>query len=77
MAGVELVKIIREKLKLNPWKMSQKMGKEVQSYLSLERKAQRITLSDLERLEQIWLEAGKTAEEFKKYQRECAKREGK
>lgn len=74
MSGVKLVKIVREFLGLNPWNMSQRMNKKtVQAYLSLERKAERITLADLETLEELYIEGGGSAKKFKELQRQCAK----
>lgn len=71
---MKLAQKVREFAGLNPWKMSQAMGKEkVQSYLSLERKAQRITLSDLLSLERIYIKAGGTKEQFDDLVRKCAK----
>jgi len=73
---MKLVKIIREKLKLNPWKMHKLMSKKtLQAYLSLERKAARITLRDLELLEQAYIAGGFTTESFKALQDKCAKEE--
>lgn len=67
MKGVKLVKIVREFLKLNPWEMHKKMKKKtVQSYLSLERKAERITIEDFLLLEKLYIEGGGTSEQFKK-----------
>lgn len=65
MQNVKLAKIIREFAGLNPWEMHKKMGKKsVQAYLSLERKAKRITPQDLAALEQIYLEYGGTHDKF-------------
>lgn len=77
MAGVELAKIVREYLGLNPWEMHKAMGKKsVQAYLSLERKAERITLADLAALEDLYIKGGGNAKKFKELQNKCA-REGK
>lgn len=72
LSGMKLAKKVREFAGLNPWEMFQRMNKKtVQSYLSLERKAERITLKDLNRLEEIYIEAGGSLENFRKLQKEC------
>lgn len=71
LRGMKLAKKVREFAKLNPWEMYQRMGKKtVQAYLSLERKAKRITLDDLNKLEEIYLGSGGTLEGFRKLQKE-------
>ena len=61
MPAMRLVKLVREYAGLNPWQMHKAMRKKtVQAYLSLERNAKRITLSDFLQLEKIYIEAGGT-----------------
>lgn len=68
---MKLAKKVRDFAKLNAWEMHKKMGKKtVQAYLSLERKAKRITLADLNKLEDIYLSHGGTLEDFRKLQKE-------
>lgn len=73
---MKLAQKVREFAGLNPWKMSQKLGKNsVQAYLSLERKAQRITLKDFLSLEAVYIEAGGTKSDFDDLVRKCARGE--
>lgn len=70
-SGMKIAKKVREFAGLNPWEMYKKMGKKtVQAYLSLERKAKRITLTDLNKLEEIYLAAGGTLDNFRKLQKD-------
>lgn len=70
-SGMKIAKKVREFAGLNPWEMYQRMGKKtVQAYLSLERKAKRITLEDLNKLEEIYLASGGSLENFRKMQKE-------
>jgi hypothetical protein len=72
--GMKLVKKVRDFAKLNAWEMHKLMKKKtVQAYLSLERKAKRITLEDLNRLEDIYLSHGGKLEDFRKLLRELEK----
>ena len=66
LAPVKIAKIVREAAGLNAWAMHKLMGKKtVQAYLSLERAAKRISLTDLYKLEKIWIDQKcGTAEEF-------------
>ncbi len=50
---MELVRIIREKAKLNPWAMHKLMGKSIASYQKLERTTGKISLQDLLLLQAI------------------------
>ena len=71
LQGMKLAKKVREFANLNPWEMYQRMGKKtVQAYLSLERKAKRITLEDLNKLEEIYIASGGSLENFRKLQKE-------
>lgn len=73
-SGMKIAKKVRDFAGLNAWKMSQAMGKKtVQAYLSLERKAKRISLEDLNKLEDIYIAAGGTLENFRKLQKENEK----
>lgn len=70
-SGMKIAKKVREFAGLNPWEMYQRMGKKtVQAYLSLERKAKRITLEDLNKLEEIYIASGGSLENFRKLQKE-------
>lgn len=72
LRGMKIAKKVREFAGLNPWEMYQRMGKKtVQAYLSLERKAKRITLEDLNALEDIYIAAGGTSDEFNALRRKC------
>lgn len=71
MKGMKTAKKVREFKGLNPWEMHKAMGKKtVQAYLSLERKAQRMTEFDFVRLCEIY---GKGDRAFMDLVRECAK----
>lgn len=75
LSGMKLAKIVRETAGLNPWQMYRKMNrKSVQSYISFEKEAKRITLEDFFLLEKIWLESGRSKEEFQEIARKCAKK---
>ncbi len=76
LATMVLVKKVRELAGLNPWVMHQKMGKSsVQSYLSLERTAKRISLEDLFALERIFIDAKcGDISDFRELALKCTKR---
>ncbi len=62
MARMQVFKIIREKLGLKPWKMKQLLGiDKIQSYLYLERHANKVSLEDLTKLKEI---SGASLQEF-------------
>lgn len=72
LSGMKIAKEVREFAGLNPWEMHKRMEKKtVQAYLSLERKAVRISLRDFNKLEEIYMAAGGTDEGFRKLRREC------
>lgn len=73
MPGVILAKKIRESRGLNAWEMHKRMGKKtVQAYLSLERKAKRVTTRDFLSL---WEISELSAEDFLSLAVKCAKKE--
>lgn len=78
LPSMKLVKKVRESAGLNAWAMHKRMGKKtVQAYLSLERSAKRISLTDFFLLEKIWIEEKcGTKEEFVDLARSCS-RDGK
>jgi hypothetical protein len=48
MSGMQVFKIIRQKLGVKPWKMKQLLEiEDIQRYVYLERKANKVTLRDL------------------------------
>lgn len=54
MAGMQIFEIIRNKLGIKAWKMKQLLNiDKIQSYLYLERKAQKVSLDDLSKLKEI------------------------
>ena len=70
MKGMKTAKIVRESRGLNPCEMHKKMQKKtVQAYLSLERKAQRMTEFDFAKLCEIY---GKGDRAFMDLVRKCA-----
>ncbi len=72
---MKLAKLVREFARLNNWQMYQRMGKKtVQSYLSFERSAKRMTLEDFYLLEKIWIESGGSKEGFEDLARKCSKK---
>ena len=77
MSGVKLAEIIREKAGLNAWEMHKRLGKKtVQAYLSLERKAQRITVKDFTALEAVFVdEKLGSHEDFWRLVKRCAREE--
>lgn len=77
LCSMKLAKIVRESAGLNAWQMYKRMGKKtVQSYLSFERSAKRLTLEDFYALERIWLESGRSKNEFEDLARKCARKVG-
>ena len=62
MRGMQIFEIIRNKLGIKPWKMKHLLSiDKIQSYLYLERKAQKVSLPDLTRLKEI---SGLSLDEF-------------
>lgn len=73
VSRVLLAKKVREFAGLNAWEMYKRMGKKsVQAYLSLERKAQRISLADLVALRAIYIDNGGNIKAFDELLVECA-----
>lgn len=62
--NVDLVKKIREHLALNPWKMAQAMGKNIQSYQHLERNTKKMSITDFDLLYKL---SGLTPEVFMRW----------
>lgn len=76
LPGMKLAKIVRDFAGLRPWAMHKRMGKKtIQSYLSFERSAKRMTLTDYFRLESVYIEAGGSKGEFERLARDCASKE--